>query len=532
MVNDPHNYSLNIRPYRIGQGWQVNATYRPQAIPDYRNNPLIEALPPILSRKRAAKLLGRFPVYEESHRQTPDEDRFHLIQSGLKIFTPLPLHTDLERRFSCLIRGGYASRNPLGFNNWPDIDSALEAMAKGEFLQNQTWSTAAGLNMIGMSGMGKSTTTELILNTYPQVIHHSNYKGRNFTHSQVVWLKLECPYDGSPKSICINFFQDLDKVLGTHFSTDFGKDYRTAKVMLPDMANIAAQQYLGLLVVDEIQRLSHARSGGAAVLLDFFGELINRIGVPVIFIGTNKARAILTREVRQIRRGTGQGDVIWNPMEEDQVWKHFVESLWKYQYTRNICPLDSKLCHTLYEECQGITDFAVKIYMLAQIRAITSKEESVTQDIIQSVAKDNLQTAAPFLKALRKRDLRVLSQYEDIPSIDFEEIVRQEISGRSSIGSKYQPQSYTKENNGTASTSQMANASPEADRSKDQGALKAQSNLKSNNHNIKRRKASRTTHKGELCRIVAELETKQGLSAYEALLKGGYIRPSSEYLDS
>jgi hypothetical protein len=62
----------------------------------------------------------------------------------------------------------------------------------------------------------------------------------------------------------------------------------------------------------------------------------------------------------------------------------------------------------LYFESQGITDLAVKVYMLAQIEAITraekDEEEEVTKDLIESVAQDRLRYMQRFLNALRKND--------------------------------------------------------------------------------------------------------------------------------
>ena len=38
--------------------------------------------------------------------------RLHLIQNSLQFFAPLPIHFDLEQRFSRMIRLGYQARNP------------------------------------------------------------------------------------------------------------------------------------------------------------------------------------------------------------------------------------------------------------------------------------------------------------------------------------------------------------------------------------------------------------------------------------
>lgn len=514
--------SSSILPILVNQGIQVKASYRETPIPDYQDNPLISALPPILAADEATRLLAHFPVYNEEHRESPDHERFHLIQCGLRFFTSLPIHQDLERRFSCLIRGGYSGRNPMKAGFYYELEQKVNSIGNGGFRPNYVWSTCAGFSIIGMSGMGKTRAVESILNLYPQVIYHSKYKERDFTHSQIVWLKLDCPYDGNPRGVCTNFFQQVDHILGTNFRKEFAKERRLADVMMMDMANVAAQHFLGVLVIDEIQRLSRAKSGGSGKLLDFFVQLINTIGVPVILIGTYKALSVLSREFSQIRRGTGQGDLIWDRMEEDDIWHLFVKYLWRYQYTRTPCPLEKNqhLSHVLYEETQGITDFAVKVYMLAQVRAITSRTETITTGIIRSVAKDSLRTAARVLEALRRRDNRVLEEYDDIPFIDFNAYWEKAIGARNI-------------------SQQLHLTSNENVEAESENGLQQVSSPKSSTTDIDQKTQINplgksggphpAIHKGVLAQIVSK-GGKHGLTAYQALRQEGFIRPSKEYL--
>ena len=73
-----------------------------------------------------------------------------------------------------------------------------------------------------------------------------------------------------------------------------------------------------------------ARSSGSwQVDVAFFLQLMNTLGVPVILIGTYAAMEILSRELCQIRRSCGQGDLIWDRMANDDVWRLFTESLWR-----------------------------------------------------------------------------------------------------------------------------------------------------------------------------------------------------------
>lgn len=206
---------------------------------------------------------------------------------------------------------------------------------------------------------------------------------------------------------------------------NYAQGRRTVDELIPHMARVAANQSLGVLVIDEIQNLSEAKSGGHRKMLNFFVQLINTIGLPVVLVGTYKAMSVLSGEFRQIRRGTGQGDLVWDPMKEDEVWQFFVESLWRYQYVQKPCSLTPELSHTLYYETQGITDFAIKVYMLAQLRAITTGLELVTKSTIQSVTRDSLRLATPVLSALKSGNLEKLLKYDDVHPIDIEPFVEE-----------------------------------------------------------------------------------------------------------
>ena len=80
-------------------------------------------------------------------------------------------------------------------------------------------------------------------------------------------------------------------------------------------------------------------------------------------------------------------------MAEDRIWELFIESLWQYQYVQKSSPITAQLIYALYDVTQGITDFAVKVYMLAQMRAIVTGIERITENIIRSVAADSLRLA-------------------------------------------------------------------------------------------------------------------------------------------
>ena len=387
----------------------MRAVYRKCGLPNYDSNPLISALPPILEPHEAAAALTKTVPYQDSMRRLNAGLRAHSVHSILEFFQPLNSHLELEGKVSRMIRFGYTGKNPAENKYHQDGAARLGVFQSPSSNPALTASTT----ILGTSGTGKTTAVNRILSLYPQAITHTEFDGAAFPHSQLVWLKLECPFDGSVKAIARNFFASVDRVLGADYQTLYGVRNMSTDEMLPKIALIGWNHSLGLLVIDEIQHLSMAKSGGAERALNFFVELTNTMNIPILLIGTTKAVRLLSQEFRSARRGCGQGEMVWRPMAKDSQWDIFLTSLWRYQFTKKKTPLNEDLSAALFEESQGITDFAVKLYMLSQIREIGRGEE-VSSKTIRSVARDSLQSAQPFLQALRSGDFKHLANYDDI----------------------------------------------------------------------------------------------------------------------
>ncbi|WP_067625006.1 ATP-binding protein [Alicyclobacillus acidiphilus] len=410
----------------------VVAEYRDQDVVDYRYNPFIEALPPILSQEEVIDHLAVYPPFDpQTERQLETHIRFHLVQRLFQYFQPLGVHLDLESRISRLIRQGYVYRNPIQPGFLEQIDGGQERMRNRtvELSRNQAFrSTQSALTIIGPSGLGKSTAINRILSLYPQVIVHSEYKGTPFSAYQITWLKLDCPHDGSIKGLTIDFFRNVDLLLGTRYYRQYGSARYPISALQPAMSQISRTYGLGLLVIDEIQHLSTAKSQGAEKMLNYFVTLVNTIGIPVVLIGTNNAAGVLQSQFRQARRGSGQGDMIWERMKRDASWDLLIEGLWDYQWVQKPVPLTPELSAELYDLSQGIVDIAVKIFVMAQIRAMSSGKETLSASLFRQVANEQLRLVQPMLSSLRSGDIRELAKYEDIQPIDIGSFIERESS--------------------------------------------------------------------------------------------------------
>ena len=390
----------------IVRGEEISAEYSPQYIEQFKGNPLIEAIPLRESLLDIAKVQAYFPKHSPLDRQQSEATRLDLVYNARMFIQPTANFLNLASAITRTLRWSYVGRNPVDPRYIQTIRNPLSQAAFLKLPSSIPASSAGSFYLIGPPGIGKSLAIERTLKVYPQTILHKRYNKRSFTMTQLLWLKLDCPSDGSIKALCIAFFRAVDAIMLTNHEHTYveKKKGSDANILLQDMKVVASEINLGLLVIDEIQNLNRAASGGSGRLLNFFVELMNSSGIPVVLIGTLAAQELLTQEFRLARRGTGQGDFVWQPMQrKEDEWKNFLTSLWHYQYTATETELNDTLDHALFTASHGIADIAAKIYMLVQIRLISLNSNAlITKDHIWDVTEDNMRLPQKVLTALRE----------------------------------------------------------------------------------------------------------------------------------
>lgn len=249
----------------------VNAIYR-ESFGSYKGNPFIEALPAVLEPEQVSKKLKGVVDCYDSDKQASSSVRGHLISQLMnQFFQPINRHIDLEKKLSIMIREGYIGRNPNDGSLSTHLQNGYERLMSGvddAIRFPSVTSTARSLAFIGCSGSGKTTTLNKILSTYPQVVYHSEF---NFT--QIVYLRIDCPHDGSLKSLCLHFFRAIDQALDSNYENKYALKRHSIETLLNLMRQISNHHAIGLLVIDEIQHLSVNKSGGAEKMLNFFVTL-------------------------------------------------------------------------------------------------------------------------------------------------------------------------------------------------------------------------------------------------------------------
>ncbi|SDM16108.1 ATP-binding protein [Bacillus sp. OK048] len=401
-----------------------DADYKGQALSEYSNNPFIEALPPIFTEDNVLERFMVTPRISEQDKHSENNIRYHVLKRIKNFIQPLPIHFEVERKLSTLIRRGYLARNPLD-KSFLERVRVLHELREDEKESHRyiderlkyIQSTADSVAIIGISGIGKTTAIERLLLMYPQVIKHQLYKGQIINRTQIVWLKIDCPYDGSLSTLCKSFFKAIDDLQGTRYLEKFGHFQRVTSTMLLYMTSLASLYGIGVLVIDELQHLLNSKDEQEE-MLNFFVTLSNTVGIPMVLIGTSKAQLLFKGNFRQARRAASDGSIFWDRMAEDsEEWEFFLETLWNIQCLKEQTELSDELKKAFYEECQGITAVAVNLFILAQERVLfdeTNIDEKIAPQVLRQTAKIDMKIIQPMLNAIRKNNLKAMYKYEDI----------------------------------------------------------------------------------------------------------------------
>jgi GTPase SAR1 family protein len=392
------------------------AVYQDEQVTDYAGNPLIEALPAELTPFERNTMLERRPALPtQSELNQGAHHRFHYVGRIRDLVLSLPEYIYFEPHVSMMIRQGYIARNPMSDSAWARVWRANVNLLEKRRLPSNT-KAAETILFCGLSGTGKSTFINRVLSSYPQIIQHTEYKGKPLVLQQISWLKVDCPRDGTPTGLCKNFFASMDRLLGTRYSEEVYSKFKAVDYMNL-MGRIASNHFLGVLVLDELQHLSIRKSGGEKGLLDQLAAMFEVLEIPIIYIGTPSVTKLIEKKLQNVRRSSSLGCQWFERPDSDSDvnWIRFMDGLWEYQWTSQKTKLTPKLRAAFYDHCQGITFFAIAMFTLCQYRLITDDDGSnIDASLLADIAANELLLLQPAVRALRSGDPRKLEEFEDL----------------------------------------------------------------------------------------------------------------------
>lgn len=389
------------------------ATYIDTGVTRFRGNPFIEALPALEVTK--AEFLVNVSNYP--HKPTATTRKASEIVRSMELAAindlvfPFPEYQKAAMSIATIWRESYVARNPLNV-----IDRhrryALSTGSNASLPAN--WkSTGKGHLIIAISGSGKTTLINRYLLRYPQVVSHDGYDGHHLKCHQITYLVLRVPHDATLKGLCLQFFQKIDQLLATNYLRR-AISLRQIAPMVQLMNQVATAVSLGLLVIDEIQNLKNATGENAEIVLNFFSEIIESLGISLVTVATPAVQLVAGGSVRNARKIASHGETNLRPMDrDDPCWVEFCDTYWEYSYVKNKARLSKDIMNAWHDVSAGNTALAALAFTLAQRNEIGGRER-IDEIAFQRTAATDMAFLQPAVKALLSKDPVKLAAFDDL----------------------------------------------------------------------------------------------------------------------
>lgn len=363
----------------------VEAIYTANPLSGAQPNPFLEAMPDMLPKEDLFRRLSCSPSPPDPASLLRAADRRRGLNALLSVYVPMDYMAVIYETLYCAMESTYTTSTT--------IDSIRRVHAihqrDGAALTELPVATSADSgSILGVPGIGKSSTIRRCLRQIPQVIQHSQYGGDKLCCKQITWLMVECPGDCSVKTLALNIIEAIDRAIGSSYSDLNQRVARlpSASVLATRVKILCLTHHVGVIVIDEIQNaiLTASRNKQSKALIKFLVELSNEACSSIYYVGTPSAEDLFLSQEHLKRRTRGLRLL---PLRPDGVYRRFLHILWPYQYTLEHAHYTDALVNLIYDLSGGIPAYIVKIFYEAQVQALQSGAARLDDKLIRKAVE-------------------------------------------------------------------------------------------------------------------------------------------------
>lgn len=340
------------------------------------DNPFLAAMPDLMGRERFLEQIKSMPPLPRQLSSMTSEQRRQTMPMLCSVYVPMDY---MYAIYDQLYRAITTTYTTLAVKK-----SVTQSNALFRGTGAKTFATQADTgSILGVPGIGKTSTVRRCLSLMPQVIEHTEYQGQVLFCKQVLYLHIECPSDCSIKTLAFNLVAALDKAIGSRYLEDLTSLRSVAASALAAQVKILCMtHHVGLILVGEIQNavMTARQNRQIKPLIKFLVELTNDTCTSIYFIGTPAAEELFTSQEHLKRRTRG---IRLLPLRPDGVYRSFLSQLWRYQFTLRPAPLTDKLANKLYDFSGGIPAYIVRIFQESQVQALLQGRSQIDEKMMQ-----------------------------------------------------------------------------------------------------------------------------------------------------
>lgn len=406
----------------------------------YENNPLISALQQSWDDGLIGDSMSWWPDYDASCHLKEASVRTELAMQLQDGFETMPHHAIIMSAILSCMRRGYHGRDVFVHGHTERIIARAKANDGSRPNGVRMAGTANSMLIYGLPGTGKTALVTHLGALVPQIIDHTEFQGRPWPCRQVTYLRVAIQQNWTDKALAQAILQEFDRAAGTNYTDELNRKGSVSSYSYLMKFNLAANNHgLGTLILDEVQLLK-----SNTTLLNFALNFSTSNNVLLVLVGTPASVAIMREDPRFMRRAEvpfdpelkrfkfppGQPNeydaMLQGCLKEDgpdpDYWTWFVLSFWHLQYTARAVPLTHELSSLLHNLSAGITSYAVKLFLAAQLIRIGSPKDYLDADAFKEANFASSKASKDYLDDLRNGNFGGLMRYDDFGGLNVADI--------------------------------------------------------------------------------------------------------------
>lgn len=356
--------------YPIGER-RTSAVYDPS-----QGNPFLAAMPEMLPYNSFMSATRSLPPLPAGLGAMPSEERRRHLPMLSSLFVPMDYtHMLYDQLFRAIV-STYSTRTVI------DEIQRTNTLFRGSAFSGYSTQPATG-SILGVPGVGKTSSIRRSLSLLPQVVEHEKYQGAPFFCKQILYLVVECPSDCSVKTLGLNIAVAIDKAIGSSYAKQLTTlRSAAASAIATQVKVLCLTHHVGLILIDEIQNAVTTAQKNKQIkpLIKFLVELTNDTCTSAFFVGTPIAEELFISQEHLKRRTRG---IRLLPFKPDSAYRVFLQAIWPYQLTPATAPLSEQLANKLYDASGGIPAYIIKIFQEAQAQALLQGERCISAKTMQ-----------------------------------------------------------------------------------------------------------------------------------------------------
>lgn len=344
--------------------------------PAHEGNPFLAAMPEMLAHDAFMAAVRSLPPLPAGLGTMAPEERRQRLPMLSSLFVPMDYTYMLYDQLYRAIPSTYSTRTVI------DEIQRTNALFRSAPFSSYATQPATG-SILGVPGVGKTSSIRRSLSLLPQVIEHEAYQGKPFFCKQVLYLIVECPSDCSVKTLGLNIAVAIDKAIGSNYAQQLTSLRSAAASAIATQVKILClTHHVGLILIDEIQNAVATAQKNKQIkpLIKFLVELTNDTCTSAFFVGTPIAEELFISQEHLKRRTRGMRLL---PFKPGGAYRAFLQAIWPYQLTPAIAPLSEQLANKLYDASGGIPAYIIKIFQEAQAQALLQGERCISAKAMQ-----------------------------------------------------------------------------------------------------------------------------------------------------